>query len=128
MDAMRNAISKRRAKLAGDIDFDDMKNANINPDEGSNDDLNIENIISEENDTSGLAPEISAASRDGDSEMIFQETQETPDVAMGTGNDQVEDEEKRISSFFSKDDVGKPGIKGKAAAKMAEALKKFKKS
>lgn len=119
MDAMRGAIAKRRAKLAGDIDYDDMKNANVNPDEGSNDDLNIQNIQSQENDADGLAPELAADSMDEAGNMSFSPSMEAPAP-------EEEDQESRINKFFSKDDVDKPGIRGKAANKMMAALNKLK--
>lgn len=118
MNAMRSAIMNRRMKLAGDVDLMDMKDANMNPDEGSQDDLNIQNMQSPENDTDGLAPDISASAMD-DGGVQFEKSQEMP---MPQQND-----EDKINSFFSPDDVGKPGIKGKAAALMAAAKSKFRK-
>ena len=118
MNAMRDAIMKRRMKLAGDVDFNERKDADLNPDEGSNDDLNIQNINSPQSDD-GLAPDISAVSQDDDGEMMFEKSKEMPIPQMG--------DEDKIDSFFSPDDVGKPGIRGKAANLMAAAKAKFRK-
>lgn len=119
MNALRSAIMNRRMKLAGGIDLEEMKDANMNPDEGSQDDLNIQNMKSPENDTDGLAPDISAVAQDDDGEVMFEKSKEVPMPQ--------HDEEAKINSFFSPDDVGKPGIKGKAAALMAAAKSKFRK-
>lgn len=116
MDAMKHAIMKRRMKLAGDVDLEDMKDANMNPAEGSLDDLTIaENEADKASD--GLAPDISENMSEGPEVEIEME---------GMSPEQGMDQKSTIESFFSPDDVGKPGIKGKAANKMLEMLKRIK--
>lgn len=117
MDAMKQAIMKRRMKLAGDVDLEEMKDADLNPAEGSTDDLNIakeKGLMADD----GLAPDTGAKGNMGDIEMEIE--MEKPGEAQGM------DEKSKIESFFTADDVGKPGIKGKAANKMMQALKKLK--
>lgn len=117
MDAMKQAIMKRRMKLAGMEDLDQMKDADMNPSEGSQDDLEIakkEAGMGED----GLAPDVMGEGEDEGGKIEIEAEMEIPTQGM--------DEEEKIKSFLSKDDLGKPGIKGKAAAKMMEALKKLK--
>lgn len=118
MDAMKHAIMKRRMKLAGDIDLEDMKDANKNPAEGSLDDLSITES-EEEKGSDGLAPDIEEGSEPYGMGEIELEV-ESPNGKQGM------DDKAKIESFFSQDDLGKPGIKGKAAARMMEALKKLR--
>lgn len=117
MDAMKQAIMKRRMKLAGDVDLEEMKDANKNPAEGSLDDLSIsENEADAASD--GLAPDTGAKDNMGGIEMEIEMEQ--------PGEEQGMDEKSTIESFFSPDDLNKPGIRGKAANKMMQALKKLK--
>lgn len=128
MDAMKKAIMNRRMKLAGeDIDMDEMKDANLNNNEGSQDDLDIARELGEApgsdqedptGSTDGMAPDISAEASDMDDSPIVQEEEQMP-----TGNQaSLADYDK----MFTKDDVGKPGIRGKAAAKMMAAIQAMK--
>lgn len=113
MDAMKKAIMNRRMRLSGMEDFDQIKDANMNPAEGSTDDLEIAKKMDAKQD--GLAPETGAMDNSGEIEV--EQEQEVASPIQG------DDQEERINSFFSKDDVNKPGIRGKAAAKMLAALK-----
>lgn len=108
---------KRRMRLSGMEDFDEIKDANMNPAEGSTDDLEIAKKKYAEDKEDGLAPDVGAMDNSGEVEV-----EEEKEVASPIQGD---DQEERINAFFSKDDVGKPGIKGKAAAKMLAALKSF---
>jgi hypothetical protein len=117
MDAMKQAIMKRRMKLAGDVDLEEMKDADLNPAEGSTDDLNIARDKQEMGED-GLAPDTAAQGNSGDVEMEIEMEKESPMQGM--------DDKSKIESFFAEDDLGKPGIRGKAAAKMMAALKKLK--
>lgn len=117
MDAMKKAIMKRRMMLAGDIDMDEMKDADMNPDEGSMDDLEI---ARKKEGMDGLAPDIAdrPEGNSGDVEMEIEMEKQEPEG--------MDDRAGMLQSLLSEDDIGKPGIKGKTAAKIMEALKKLK--
>ncbi len=126
MDAMKKAIMNRRMKLAGDVDHDEMKDANLNPDEGSQDDLDIARELGDASgsdqeappDMDGMAPDTSGMADDMDQAPIVQDEEQMP-----SGNQaSLADYDK----MFTKDDVGKPGIRGKAAAKMMAAMQAMK--
>lgn len=120
MDAMKKAIMKRRMKLAGDgmedmsEEFAERKDADMNPDEGSEDDLTIARMDKDDADN-GLAPETEQEeSMEAEAQEPEMQGQKSPDHA------------SVIEAIMSKDDLGKGGIRGKAAAKMMAALQALK--
>lgn len=112
--SLKKAIQNRRMGLLGDLspeEMDERKDANMNPDEGSQDDLSIALDDNEgadgediQQNVDGMAPATTS------SREVDQEGNMSPGMS--------------IDKFFAKDDVGKPGIRGKAAALMQKAMMK----
>lgn len=127
--AMKKAIMKKRSEKLGS-NHEDLgeKNANLNPGEGQQDDLDVHH----DRVDVGLAP--------SSHEDMAHEAAESPDFEAGEHEGALEGPEPMdhdlnkmdprhamLESLHMKDHMGKPGIKGKAAALIHAAMMKYKK-
>lgn len=115
--SLKKAIMNRRMSILNDPEEMEMrKDANLNPDEGSQDDLTIAIAKGDEGspEEEGMETAADEAVEDGDRGLA---PATSPDKA---SSDQPE--ESIAHKLFVKSDEGRPGIRGKVAAKMKAAM------
>lgn len=132
MNSLKTAIMKKRANLVGMEDHDPMmKNADLNYDEGSQDQLDIHNILHgkdeegspEEELGESASEEASEDSPDGLAPDIENEGLKY-DQAKNMTDKPVPMRDELMGHMFNKDDMGKPGLRGKVAARVQQGMKK----
>lgn len=123
MDIMKDVLKKKRMKLAGDMmDDGNDDSSDINAGDDVSGLMDKKQAVGNMDKNSELAPSIEATAEDPsevpDDEMMEQAGNDQMDQAITSD----EDKKKLLESLLEKDDIGKPGMKGKIAAGIMSAL------
>lgn len=120
MDAMKKAIQKRRMNRLSDMEMEKMMSDDMGA-EGSMDEL----AMADKEKSTSLAPETEASMEMENEDAEHMDKMAMMDDMKEDKQDLSEDEQMMMmAKLYNKDDMGKPGIRGKAEALMRKAMGK----